>query len=107
MPSTNHEGTQDKYEGDAHADAGTQDAHAEKCPNPRIRRGRSCSTFTQESNKITNDQTDRVPSTNHEGTQDKEAIASRSCSGNVHDVFEVPQTSERHEVSDVILIGGL
>ena len=84
-----------------------KESGGEKCPNPRIRRGRSCSTFTQESNKITSDQTDRVPSTNHEGTQDKEAVASPSCSGNVHDVFEVPQTSERHEVSDVILIGGL
>ena len=26
VPFTNHEGTQDNYEGGAHADAGTQDA---------------------------------------------------------------------------------
>ncbi|KAK7265189.1 hypothetical protein RJT34_32805 [Clitoria ternatea] len=64
----------------------------------RSRRGRSCSIFTQACNKITCDQTDRVSPINsskqncHEGKRDREAGPSRTCSVNVHDVFEVPQT---------------
>ncbi|KAG5052545.1 hypothetical protein JHK85_005088 [Glycine max] len=82
-----------------------KESGGEKRTTLRSRRGRSCSVFSQASTKITCDLTDRVGPTcsdkvNHsEGTYDGEAVAIPSCSGNVHDVFEVPQTSEKHKAS--------
>lgn len=83
-----------------------KESAVEKCANLRSRRGRSCSIFSQASNKIAFDQKFRVASINadkanqfgdveHDTT---EAVSSPSCSVNVHDVFEVPQTSEKREV---------
>jgi len=64
----------------------------------RSRRGRSCSVFSQASNKLTSDHTDTLARTSCSGkenqTQDRESAAIPSCSGNIHDVFEVPQSSE-------------
>ncbi|TKY54670.1 Myosin-binding protein 7 [Spatholobus suberectus] len=87
-----------------------KESGGENCATLRSRRGRSCSIFPQaRSTKITCDQTtDRVaPSSSdevndNEGTQerDREAVATPSCSVNVHDVFEVPQTSEKHKASE-------
>lgn len=81
-----------------------KESGVEKYSNLRSSRGRSCSIFSQASNKITFDKTYRVPFTtnadkeNHvEGTHDAESVASPSYSVNVHDVFEVPQTNEKHE----------
>ncbi|KAK7281551.1 hypothetical protein RIF29_09646 [Crotalaria pallida] len=47
----------------------------------------------------------RLPSSNldkviHDGSQDRKDIAHPPCPPNVHDVFEVPQTSENHKVSE-------
>ncbi|KAK7291937.1 hypothetical protein RIF29_07501 [Crotalaria pallida] len=82
----------------------------EKCANLRSRRGRSCSIFSPESTKLTCEQTYRVPlpPTNSDNVRqfgcthnsDREAVANSSCSLNVHDVFEVPLTSEKHKVSE-------
>ncbi|KAK7329901.1 hypothetical protein VNO77_24083 [Canavalia gladiata] len=83
-----------------------KESRGEKCGNLRSRRGRSCSIFSQANTKITRDQTDSVDHTNSDKVnyqstqQDREAVASPSCSVNVHDVFEVPQTSEKHKVSE-------
>ncbi|KAL9326060.1 hypothetical protein ACSQ67_006705 [Phaseolus vulgaris] len=75
-----------------------KESGGEQCTTLRSRRGRSCSIFSQASNKLTSDQTDTVARTSCSGkenqTQDGEAAAIPACSGNVHDVFEVPQTSE-------------
>ncbi|MED6107331.1 hypothetical protein PIB30_012981 [Stylosanthes scabra] len=61
-----------------------KESGGEICPRPRIRRGRSCSLLTQ------------LPSPlNH-----RESVASPSSTVNVHDVFEVPQAGEIHEVSE-------
>ena len=86
-----------------------KESGGEKRATLRSRRGRSCSVFSQASTKITCDLKDRVaaPTTtssdkvNHsEGTSDGEAVAIPSCPGNsVHDVFEVPQTSQKHKAS--------
>ncbi|KAK7388403.1 hypothetical protein VNO78_23219 [Psophocarpus tetragonolobus] len=79
-----------------------KESGGDKCASLRSSRGRSCS---QASTKITGDQTDSVsPGSSHkvnhsEGTQDRESVAIPSCSVNVHDVFEVPQTSEKHKGS--------
>ncbi|XP_027331878.1 myosin-binding protein 7-like [Abrus precatorius] len=84
----------------------SKESGGEKYANLRSRRGRSCSIFSQVNTKITCDQTDRVLPTNsdkvnsHDGTQDRKAVASPSCSVNVHDVFEVPQTSEKFGISE-------
>ncbi|OIV92118.1 hypothetical protein TanjilG_26976 [Lupinus angustifolius] len=67
---------------------------------------RSCSIFPQASTKITYDQIDRFSSTNldkvnlGEDTPHRKELASPHCSPNEHDVFEVPQTSEKHKVSE-------
>ncbi|KAF1875779.1 hypothetical protein Lal_00006409 [Lupinus albus] len=81
----------------------------EKCASLRSRRGRSCSVFSQASAKITRDQTYRLPlppsnsdKVKHRGSThdtNRETVVNPSCAVNVHDVFEVPQTSEKHEVS--------
>ncbi|XP_019416044.1 PREDICTED: uncharacterized protein LOC109327382 isoform X1 [Lupinus angustifolius] len=71
-----------------------------------FRRGRSCSMFSQASININSDQIDRLLSTNldkvnrGEGIRDRKEIANPPCSPNVHDVFEVPQTSEKHKVGE-------
>ncbi|XP_061338875.1 uncharacterized protein LOC133285643 [Gastrolobium bilobum] len=79
----------------------------EKSANLCSRRGRSCSIFSQASTKITRDQTDSFPSINSdkvnhgESTHDrKKEVANSPCLLNVYDVFEVPQTSENHKVSE-------
>ena len=84
-----------------------KESGVEKCANLRSRRGRSCSIFSQASNKIPLDKSYRLPypinadKENHfEGGIDTPQVSSPSCSINVHDVFEVPQTSEKHEVSE-------
>ncbi|AES92470.1 putative Zein-binding domain-containing protein [Medicago truncatula] len=84
-----------------------KESGVEKCANLRSRRGRSCSIFSQESNKIPLDKSYRLPypinadKENHfERGMDTPQVSSPSCSVNVHDVFEVPQTSEKHEVSE-------
>jgi len=78
-----------------------KESGVEKCANLRSRRGRSCSIFSQASNKIPLDKSYRLPypvnagNENHfEGGMDTPQVSSPSCSVNVHDVFEVPQTSE-------------
>lgn len=81
-----------------------KESGSEEYTNLRSRRGRSCSIFSQASTKISVDQTDRLPNSDkancREGTQDREAVANPSCSVNVYDVFEVPQTSAKHEASE-------
>ncbi|CAL0320118.1 unnamed protein product [Lupinus luteus] len=78
----------------------------EKRANLFSRRGRSCSMFSQASTNITSDQIDRLLSTNldkvnhSEGIRDRKEIANPPCSPNVHDVFEVPQTSEKHKANE-------
>ncbi|CAJ1944869.1 unnamed protein product [Sphenostylis stenocarpa] len=77
-----------------------KESGGEQLPTLRSRRGRSCSIFSQTSHKLTFDQTDRVALTScsdkENQTQDKEeAVDIPSCSANVHDVFEVPQTREQ------------
>ncbi|TKY73150.1 Myosin-binding protein 7 [Spatholobus suberectus] len=82
-------------------------AEGEKNANLTSRRGRCCSIFSQASTKMTCDQTDRLLSTNlddvsHGGSthhREGNAIDSPRLL-NVHDVYEVPQTSEKHEVSE-------
>ncbi|XP_057421058.1 myosin-binding protein 7-like [Lotus japonicus] len=69
-----------------------KDSGSEKVANLRNRRGRSCSIFAQAGTKVAPTISDKV---NH-----FEAIANPSCSVNVHDVFEVPQTSEKHKVGE-------
>ncbi|KAE9608319.1 putative GTD-binding domain-containing protein [Lupinus albus] len=70
------------------------------------RKGRSYSMFTQASTNMSSDQIDRLHSTNFdkvnhgEGIRDRKEIANPPCSPNIYDVFEVPQTSEKHKVSD-------
>ncbi|CAK8564272.1 unnamed protein product [Lathyrus sativus] len=84
-----------------------KESGVEKYSSLRSRRGRSCSIFSQGCSKIAIDKTYIVPSTtnadkeNHvEGTHDVESVASPSYSVNVHDVFEVPQTSEKNEENE-------
>nr|KYP51454.1 hypothetical protein KK1_026740 [Cajanus cajan] len=82
-----------------------KESEGEKCSTLRSRRGRSCSIFSQVNSKIASDISERAsPSgsdkVNHgEGTQDRESAATPSSTINVHDVFEVPQTSEKHRAS--------
>ncbi|XP_058754572.1 myosin-binding protein 7-like [Vicia villosa] len=72
-----------------------KESGVEKLSNLRSRRGRSCSIFSHASNKY------RVPITNadkeNHAEHDADSVASPSYSVNVHDVFEVPQTSEKQE----------
>ncbi|KAK7304141.1 hypothetical protein RJT34_15215 [Clitoria ternatea] len=66
-------------------------------------RGRSCLHFSQASTKVTCDQTDRLLSISSDGesAHDSEGVADNSTvSVNVHDVFEVPQTSDQHGVGE-------
>ncbi|XP_027339054.1 uncharacterized protein LOC113852866 [Abrus precatorius] len=79
----------------------------EKSANLSGRSGRSCSIVSQASTEITCDITDRLISSNSDATSqggstnDGEGAAGNSpCLLNVHDVFEVPETSEMHEVSE-------
>ncbi|KAL2338545.1 hypothetical protein Fmac_012991 [Flemingia macrophylla] len=74
-----------------------KESEGEKCSTLSSRRGRSCSIFSQANTKITCDISERASPS--EGTQDREAVATPSCSINVHDVFEVPQTNEKHRAS--------
>ncbi|RDY02665.1 Myosin-binding protein 7, partial [Mucuna pruriens] len=81
-------------------------AEGEKSANLSSRRGRSCSILPQAGTKIACDQTDRLLSTNldegsqSESTRNRGVANDSHCLLNVHDVYEVPQTSERHEVSE-------
>ncbi|KAL4397729.1 hypothetical protein AHAS_Ahas01G0221000 [Arachis hypogaea] len=75
-----------------------KESGVEICPRPRIRRGRSCSLLSQLGSPATSDQTDKVISSRasrHGSTNDRESVASVSTLVNVHDVFEVPQASEK------------
>ncbi|KAL5066159.1 hypothetical protein RYX36_027896 [Vicia faba] len=75
-----------------------KESGVEKFSNLRSRRGRSCSIFSQASNKYRVSITPNADRETHvEGTHDTESVASPSYSVNVHDVFEVPQTNEKHE----------
>ncbi|RHN74151.1 putative Zein-binding domain-containing protein [Medicago truncatula] len=56
--------------------------------NLRNKGGRLCSILSQASNKI-----------NSESTLARTAFSDHSCSTNVHDVFEVPQATGKHEFS--------
>lgn len=56
------------------------------------RRGRS-SSFLSLANRIISDQQDRF----HSANSDRKEDANPPCLPNVHDVFEVPQASEKHE----------
>ncbi|XP_061347533.1 uncharacterized protein LOC133293035 [Gastrolobium bilobum] len=79
-----------------------KESGGEKCANLRSRRGVSCSLFSQASIEIACDQTDRLPPRNSDKLNHREGTQDRVPSGsvNVHDVFEVPQTSEKHKVSE-------
>ncbi|MED6218826.1 hypothetical protein PIB30_030144 [Stylosanthes scabra] len=77
-----------------------KESSGEICPRPRIRRGRSCTLLTQLSTASPSDQTDRVIFSNSSRLNPRESVASPSSAVNVHDVFEVPQASEIHEVSE-------
>ncbi|RZB91245.1 Myosin-binding protein 7 isoform A [Glycine soja] len=81
-------------------------AEGEKSANLRSRRGRSCSILPHASAKMTCDQTHRLISTNLDEVSQGESTYNRGVANdssrllNVHDVYEVPQTSEDHEVSE-------
>lgn len=76
-----------------------KESGGEKCENLRSRRGRSCSIFSQATTKISS-LANSDKENDYEDTHDREAIASPSCSVNVHDVFEVPQAREKDEVHE-------
>ncbi|RDX86253.1 Myosin-binding protein 7, partial [Mucuna pruriens] len=71
-----------------------KESGGEKCLTLRNRRGRSCSIFSQ-TGRVAPFSSDKVD--HSEGTENRESVAIPSCSINVHDVFEVPQTSEKHK----------
>ncbi|KAG4381659.1 hypothetical protein GLYMA_15G194200v4 [Glycine max] len=81
-------------------------AEGEKSANLRSRRGRSCSILPHASAKMACDQTHRLISTNLDEVSQGESTPNRGVANdsprilNVHDVYEVPQTSENHEVSE-------
>ena len=78
----------------------------EKSANLSSRRGRSSSILSKASTKMACDQTERLLSTNFdevspgESTHTRVVVNDSPCLLNVHDVYEVPQTSEKHEVSE-------
>ncbi|KOM32865.1 hypothetical protein LR48_Vigan01g242100 [Vigna angularis] len=71
-----------------------KESEGEQCTTLRSRRGRSGSIFSQANIKLSTDQTDTSCSGKENQTQDREAVVIPSCSSNIHDVFEVPQTGE-------------
>ncbi|KAE9612449.1 hypothetical protein Lal_00039765 [Lupinus albus] len=72
----------------------------EKIVNLRSRRWKSCSTLSHATKNITCDQIG--PYTNSyevcHGEEDIKEVGNRPCSPNVYDVFEIPQTTEKHKV---------
>ncbi|CAK8534370.1 unnamed protein product [Lathyrus sativus] len=75
--------------------------------NLKSRGGRSCSILSKASGKIACEygQTHRLNSSNStevvnhcDLTRDSKRLSNRTCSSNVHDVFEVPQATAKHEV---------
>ncbi|KAK7380047.1 hypothetical protein VNO78_32397 [Psophocarpus tetragonolobus] len=75
-------------------------AGGEKSANLSSRRRRSCSIVPQGSNKMAYDQTHRLRSTNLDELSQGENDSHRML--NVYDVYEVPQTSEKHGVSEPV-----
>ncbi|XP_004488531.1 uncharacterized protein [Cicer arietinum] len=85
------------------------DCYNNKGTNLRSRGGRSSSTFSQATSKITCecDQEHRLDTTKYnevashgESVCDNTALADHRCWTKVLDVFEVPQAIKKHEVSD-------
>lgn len=81
-------------------------SEGEKSANLSSRRGKSCAISSQANTKIACDQTDRLLSTNLDEVSQGESTHNRLVAidspglVNVHDVYEVPQTSEKLEVSE-------